>query len=98
MASLFDKGASKVKLLDCGAGIGSLSISAIKELKDISLIDLWEIDPIMQRQLETNMQDMQVPFNIHAQDFIFGAVENITTGKGRAIHHAIINPPYKDKQ
>lgn len=95
MASLFDKGASKVKLLDCGAGIGSLSISAIKELKDISLIDLWEIDPIMQRQLETNMQDMQVPFNIHAQDFIFGAVENITTGKGERYTHAIINPPYK---
>ncbi|MFA6062864.1 MAG: Eco57I restriction-modification methylase domain-containing protein [Gallionella sp.] len=95
MASLFDKGASKVKLLDCGAGIGSLSISAIKELKDISLIDLWEIDPIMQSQLDTNMQAMQVPFNIHAHDFIFGAVENITSGKGERYTHAIINPPYK---
>jgi adenine-specific DNA-methyltransferase len=95
MASLFYKGASKVKLLDCGAGIGSLSISAIKELKDISLVDLWEIDPIMQEQLKTTMQAMHVSFFIHTQDFIFGAVENITSGKGGRYTHAIINPPYK---
>lgn len=95
MASLFDKNASNVKLLDCGAGIGSLSISAIKELKDIDLIDLWEIDPIMQEQLEKNMQAIAVPFSIHAQDFIFGAVENIITGNGERYTHAIINPPYK---
>ncbi|HHR0797923.1 TPA: Eco57I restriction-modification methylase domain-containing protein [Serratia marcescens] len=95
MASLFDKGASKVKLLDCGAGIGSLSISAIKALKDITLVDLWEIDPIMQEQLEKNMQAVAVPFSIHAQDFIFGAVENICSGKGERYTHAIINPPYK---
>lgn len=95
MASLFDKGASNVKLLDCGAGIGSLSISAIKKLKDICLVDLWEIDPIMQEQLEKNMQAVAVPFSIHAQDFIFGAVENICSGKGERYSHAIINPPYK---
>lgn len=95
MASLFDKGARKAKLLDCGAGIGSLSISAIHELKDISLVDLWEIDPIMQEQLEKNMQAVAVPFSIHAQDFIFGAVENICSGNGERYTHAIINPPYK---
>ena len=95
MASLFDKGASNVKLLDCGAGIGSLSISAIKELKDISLLDLWEIDPIMQEQLEKNVQAVAVPFFIHAQDFIFGAVENICSGRGERYTHAILNPPYK---
>jgi adenine-specific DNA-methyltransferase len=95
MASLFDKGTNKVKLLDCGAGIGSLSISAIKALRNIALVDLWEIDPIMREQLEMNMQSLQVPFSVHAQDFIFGAVENILSGKGERYSHAIINPPYK---
>jgi adenine-specific DNA-methyltransferase len=95
MASLFDKNASNVKLLDCGAGIGSLSISATKVLKNITLIDLWEIDPIMQEQLEKNMQATSVPFSIHAQDFIFSAVESIRSGKKERYTHAIINPPYK---
>ena len=36
MANLFDDNASNVKLLDCGAGIGSLSISAIKKLKNVA--------------------------------------------------------------
>lgn len=95
MANLFDDKASNVKLLDCGAGIGSLSISAIKKLKEISLADLWEIDPIMQEQLEMNMHSMNVHYSIHAKDFIFGAVENILSGNGERYTHAIINPPYK---
>lgn len=95
MASLFDKNAKNVKLLDCGAGIGSLSISAIKVLNAVELVDLWEIDPIMRDQLEKNMQLVGVPFAIHAQDFIFGAVENICSAKGERYTHAIINPPYK---
>lgn len=95
MASLFNDGKKSTKLLDCGAGIGSLTISATKRLKNIKLVDLWEIDPIMQEQLEKNMEAIQVPFSIHAQDFIFGAVENIFSGKGERYTHAIINPPYK---
>ncbi|MFI0400776.1 MAG: Eco57I restriction-modification methylase domain-containing protein [Thiolinea sp.] len=95
MASLFDKNSKNAKLLDCGAGIGSLSISAIKVLKKIALVDLWEIDPIMQEQLEKNMELVGVNFSVHAQDFIFGAVENIRSGSGERYTHAIINPPYK---
>lgn len=95
MASLFDKKLNKVKLLDCGAGIGSLSISAIKALKDIALVELWEIDTIMQEQLKKNMQDIKVQFTIYNQDYIFSAVENIISGSGERYTHAIINPPYK---
>lgn len=95
MASLFDKQTKKAKLLDCGAGIGSLSISAIKALKKIALVDLWEIDPIMQDQLEKNMRTFAVPYSIHAKDFIFDAIKNIYSGSGERYTHAIINPPYK---
>jgi adenine-specific DNA-methyltransferase len=41
------------------------------------------------------MQAIAVPHSIHAQDFIFGAVENIQFNKGERYTHAIINPPYK---
>ena len=95
MASLFSKNKTHVKLLDCGAGIGSLSISAIKVLKEISLVELWEIDPIMQMQLKENLQNIAVNFSIHNNDFIFDAVKNIKSGNGERYTHAIINPPYK---
>ena len=95
MASLFDDHKKEIKLIDCGAGIGSLTISAAKKLKNINLVDLWEIDPIMQEQLEINMHAMKLNFSIYAQDFILGAVENIYSDKGERYTHAIINPPYK---
>ena len=95
MASLFDDHKKEIKLLDCGAGIGSLTISAAKKLKNINLVDLWEIDPIMQEQLEINMHAINLNFSIYAQDFILGAVENISSNKGERYTHAIINPPYK---
>ena len=95
MASLFDDHKKERKLLDCGAGIGSLTISAAKKLKNIKLVDLWEIDPIMREQLEVNMHAIDINFSIYAQDFILGAVENISSDKGERYTHAIINPPYK---
>lgn len=95
MASLFNDDKKEIKLLDCGAGIGSLTISAVKKLNNIKIIDLWEIDPIMQEQLETNMYAININFYIYAQDFIFGAVENIYLNQGTRYTHAIINPPYK---
>lgn len=95
MASLFSDINADTRLLDCGAGIGSLTVAATKKLKNISSVELWEIDPIMQDQLEINMQTLQVPFSIYKQDFIFGAVENLLSNKGERYTHAIINPPYK---
>ncbi|HII3840006.1 TPA: Eco57I restriction-modification methylase domain-containing protein [Pasteurella multocida] len=95
MANLFDDNAQKVKLLDCGAGIGSLSISAIKKLKNISISHLWEIDPIMLEQLKINMDSMGIHFSIFEKDFISAAVENILSSNGERYTHAIINPPYK---
>lgn len=95
MASLFSDINADTRLLDCGAGIGSLTVAATKKLKNISSVELWEIDPIMQDQLELNMQTLQVPFSIYKQDFIFGAVENLLSNKGERYTHAIINPPYK---
>ena len=95
MASLFDKQMNNIKLLDCGAGIGLLTIAAIKKLKNIDFVDLWEVDPIMIEQLKINMQKMDVNFSVHAQDFIFGAFHALYNSSGARYTHAIINPPYK---
>lgn len=95
MASLFNNNKKEIKLLDCGAGIGSLTISAAKKLKNITLVDLWEIDPIMQEQLKINMHAINLNFSIYTQDFILEAVENISSNKGERYTNAIINPPYK---
>lgn len=95
MAGLFSSDESAVKLLDCGAGIGSLSIAAVKKLKHVLSAELWEIDPIMQKQLELNIRSMDIQFTIHTKDFIFDAVDQILSNCGERFTHAIINPPYK---
>lgn len=94
MAGLFEK-SNKAKLLDCGAGIGSLTLAAAKRLESISKIDLWELDPIMANQLDKNLIRLGAPYELHQRDFIFDAVERIRSNSGERYTHAILNPPYK---
>ena len=95
MASLFDASNTPAKLLDCGAGIGSLTVSAVRRLKNIALAELWEIDPIMRGFLEETVKGLGVPYAIHEADFIADSVLNHATDKGNRFTHAILNPPYK---
>lgn len=92
MANLFDieNGEGK-SLLDCGAGIGSLTIPAIKRKPNLSQIDCWEIDPIMVRFLEPNIKEYNA--NIHCSDFIQDSIELIK--QGIKYDYIITNPPYK---
>jgi adenine-specific DNA-methyltransferase len=95
MGSLFDTPRKRVRLLDCGAGIGSLTISAVQKLKEIESVDLWEIDSIMREYLAQGIESLHVPFEIHPTDFIQDAVRNVVSKTGRRFTHAILNPPYK---
>lgn len=95
MSKFFDETITPASLLDCGAGIGSLTISALKHLKNVSSVEQWEIDPLMRSYLELNNQQLNIPATIHADDFIEDAVNNISFGLGTRFTHAIINPPYK---
>ena len=85
----------EAKLLDCGAGIGTLTIAAVNTNKGINSIEQWEVDPIMRNYLESNIKALGVPYTIHGNDFIEDAVKNILDGTGSRFTHAIINPPYK---
>ena len=94
MASLLTEN-NNVELMDCGAGIGTLTIAAAKKLKNINSIEQWEIDPIMREYLENSTKALGLPFKIHNEDFIEDAVKNILNSAGTRFTHAIINPPYK---
>lgn len=95
MSGFLDATSAPMSLLDCGAGIGSLTISAIKKLREVSTIEQWEIDPVMRSYLEINNQKLNLPATIHSTDFIEDAVNNLSFGFGNRFTHAIINPPYK---
>lgn len=93
MVSLLERSKTELpKLLDCGAGIGSLTIPAIQKLSPYST-EVWEIDPIMSAYLKNNVKN----FNciVHTADFIAEAVRNITQNMGTRFTYAILNPPYK---
>jgi adenine-specific DNA-methyltransferase len=95
MSKFFNETSSPISLLDCGAGIGSLTISALKHLKNITSVEQWEIDPLMRNYLELNNQKLSIPATVHSNDFIEDAVNNLSFGLGTRFTHAIINPPYK---
>ena len=85
----------EVRLIDCGAGIGSLTISAVKALKRVAIIELWELDPIMRIYLEQNIRALEEPYVIHSEDYIYDSVNRIICKTESQFTHAILNPPYK---
>lgn len=97
MASILNhtNSGEEANLLDCGAGIGTLTIAAVNINKHIRSIEQWEIDPIMRKYLQSNTKALGIPYTIHSNDFIEDAVKNILEGTGSRFTHAILNPPYK---
>jgi adenine-specific DNA-methyltransferase len=93
MASLFTRKTNAI-LLDAGAGIGSLSVAASKVL-ELAQVEAWEVDPVMQSYLQSNLEGLAVPFQIHKKDFIHDSVDRIQFEIGKRFTHAILNPPYK---
>jgi adenine-specific DNA-methyltransferase len=97
MASMlnFRNDGNEANLLDCGAGVGTLTIAAVNAIKNIQFVEQWEIDPIMRNYLESNTKSLGIDYTIYSNDFIEDAVENILEGTGSRFTHAILNPPYK---
>lgn len=95
MSSMFTHTNTPIKILDCGAGAGALSIAAVKTILNISSLEAWEIDRTIKNSLKTNLDSLSVEYIIHHSDFIQDAVSNIINNKGTRFSHAILNPPYK---
>lgn len=93
MANMFTNRKNAV-LLDAGAGIGSLTLAASKVLK-LKRVEAWEIEPVLQSYLETNLASLNVPHELHKADFIIDSALRLLEERGTRFTHAILNPPYK---
>jgi len=111
MAGLFDIGSrERIRLLDAGAGIGSLSSAflerCIKESCKIKEIELHAIEiekefhRFLRRNLEYYKNNFDLKIRIIEDDFIDVAVnwlagDLFSESKFLRYSHAILNPPYK---
>jgi len=93
-----------VRLLDAGAGKGSLTAAFIEMWREKALlgrlvVDAYESDSHMLEALHPNMgalnDDGRIDTHIIVADFIEKAAAMIRLGQGPRYTHAILNPPYK---
>jgi adenine-specific DNA-methyltransferase len=108
MAGLFPSGYGDCRLLDAGAGIGSLAAAFLERWRSGDLrfnrvdLDLYELDASLHTQLAQTLSKYHgntCSVNIHGEDFIHAASDALSDGLFAkpffAYTHAILNPPYK---
>jgi adenine-specific DNA-methyltransferase len=106
MAALFSLTTEPVcRLLDPGAGIGSLSSAFIERClagdMDVAKVEItaFELDELLHAELRNTLASYstQIPlrYEIVGGDFIEEAVNRIQFNYGHNFTHAILNPPYK---
>ncbi|MCW5726217.1 Eco57I restriction-modification methylase domain-containing protein [Parvibaculum sp.] len=109
MASLFERWPSEVRLLDPGAGIGSLTDAFVNRYLEQTdrgsafHVSAFEIDPVLTRYLADHLREVEVRVRaanrsvataLSTRDFIEDATFALSFG-GSHYTHAILNPPYK---
>jgi len=100
MAALFSERKGDVRLLDAGAGVGSLTDAFINRWgsQDVC-VSAYEIDPTLVFYLRGTLERYEkrrFEAKIIERDFIQDAVYSIKLGNKRnGFTHAILNPPYK---
>ena len=105
MASLFPKTTGNIRILDPGAGIGSLSCALAERIAsekwdvDSISVDAYEIDHAIVSQLRDNLsgcfsgEDCNV--NVINGDFLSATAAAVSGGNVPGYTHVIMNPPYK---
>lgn len=94
MASLFTN--KNGCLLDCGAGIGSLTMAVLRNRNlIISDVDCWELDDFMIGFLTENLNKINIGYNIYNSNFIEDSIDNIIKNAYKKYDYIISNPPYK---
>lgn len=106
MAGLFNPGNDlECRLLDAGAGIGSLSSAFLErcirgELRYSNVrATAFELDSLIHSELDSSLSSYKIrlpmDYEILDGDFIEQAVNRIQFDCGTGFTHAILNPPYK---
>ena len=104
MAGLFPQSKGECRLLDAGAGIGSLSSAFLERCAngemgfDTIFLKAFEIDPAVQPELKHSLSSYTkkctLSYEIISDDFVEEAV-NAIQFRQYNFTHAILNPPYK---
>lgn len=106
MASLFPKAEGEIRLLDPGAGIGTLSSAFIERVKKENwnvpkfFVDAYEIDKEIFGELKKNISESlnglkNSSFNVFKDDFLEKTSFEYAWKINRNYTHVIMNPPYK---
>jgi adenine-specific DNA-methyltransferase len=106
MASLFaSKDNLDCRLLDAGAGVGSLSSAFLERCVAGELsfrkvdVTAFELDDLIHEELNNSLSGyknrLPIVYEILGDDFIEQAVNRIQFDFGNGFTHAILNPPYK---
>jgi adenine-specific DNA-methyltransferase len=100
MAGLFSQRAGPIRLLDAGAGVGSLTAAFLNRWGSGEVCaTVYEVDETLASYLRETLRTYgngRFEATIIDRDFIQDAVYKITMGrKGPGFTHAILNPPYK---
>ena len=105
MASLFPPATGNIRVLDPGAGIGSLScaladrIASEKWHVDSIAVEAYEIDQALVGQLKENLEGCftgeDCAVNVVSNDFLSATATKVSNGEKPAYTHVIMNPPYK---
>ena len=99
MASLFSERRGAVRLLDAGAGLGSLTSTFIERWgQECVKATAYEVDSELASVLRETLAsygNCRFEGTIVERDFIQEAVYRIKLGNGEGFTHAILNPPYK---
>lgn len=102
MAGLFQRSGGKCRLLDPGAGIGSLSGAFLDRCGAGGLsfesvnVFAYEIDECLHGHLAGVLGGLYAAdHRVIGGDFIEAAVSGLRSSDGELFTHAVINPPYK---
>lgn len=108
MAGLFPAAEGTCRLLDAGAGIGSLAAAFLERWSTGGFgfqrveVDAFEIDGSLHSQLTKTLgkyASSRLSVAVHGEDFIHAATDSLCGGlfsKSRPRYtHALLNPPYK---
>jgi adenine-specific DNA-methyltransferase len=110
MASLFlTKDSPEIRLLDAGAGIGSLSVAFFERILAESVVEKvswvgYEIDKNLSVHLDKHIRSYASEFtskgvqfvsDLRTVDFVEDTVKSILFHRNPKVNFAILNPPYK---
>jgi adenine-specific DNA-methyltransferase len=108
MAALFPAVGGACRLLDAGAGIGSLSAAFLDRWRSGNFnftsvdVDAFEIDTTLHEELTASMAKFfgdDFHWSLRAEDFIRDSADALASGlfarQAPLYSHAILNPPYK---